>query len=90
MSRLSAKQVEAVAQLREIIDGADEDVAISVLNSVDWDVQVRFTRPLQPLTGKLLNSLHLDLTFSARQTSYSEMRAMLLARRRRLGVEVQL
>ncbi|KAH9475922.1 FAS-associated factor 2 [Psilocybe cubensis] len=41
MSGLSAKQEEAVAQLRELIGGADADadVATNVLRSVDWDVE---------------------------------------------------
>lgn len=41
MDGLDDTQRRAVSQLREIIGDADEDVAVSVLNSVDWDVQVR-------------------------------------------------
>ena len=37
---LSASQKEALAQLQAIMDGGDADVAISVLDSVNWDVQV--------------------------------------------------
>ena len=36
----SASQKEALAQLQAIMDGGDADVAISVLESVNWDVQV--------------------------------------------------
>ncbi|KAH9925980.1 uncharacterized protein B0H18DRAFT_1007240 [Fomitopsis serialis] len=36
---LSATQKEALAQLQAIMDGGDADVAIGVLESVDWDVQ---------------------------------------------------
>jgi hypothetical protein len=41
MDYLSTEQQQALAQLREIINGADDDVAIGVLSSVDWDVHVR-------------------------------------------------
>ena len=41
MDYLSTEQQQALAQLREIINGADDDVAIGVLSSVDWDVPVR-------------------------------------------------
>ena len=37
---LSAAQKEALAQLQAIMDGGDADVAIGILESVDWDVQV--------------------------------------------------
>ena len=37
---LSATQKEALAQLQAIMDGGDADVAIGILESVDWDVQV--------------------------------------------------
>ena len=40
MDALSATQKEALAQLQAIMDGGDADVAIGVLESVDWDVQV--------------------------------------------------
>ncbi|KAJ7198781.1 hypothetical protein GGX14DRAFT_468850 [Mycena pura] len=39
MSTLSPTQQAAVAQLRDLTNGGDDDVAISVLESVDWDVQ---------------------------------------------------
>lgn len=39
---LSASQQEAVAQLQALTDGGDAEVAISVLDSVQWDVQVRY------------------------------------------------
>lgn len=41
MDYLSTEQQQALSQLREIINGADDDVAIGVLSSVDWDVPVR-------------------------------------------------
>lgn len=37
---LSATQKDALAQLQAITDGGDTDVAVGVLESVDWDVQV--------------------------------------------------
>lgn len=37
---LSPSQKEAVGQLQALTNGGDMDVAISVLDSVDWDVQV--------------------------------------------------
>ncbi|KZT70698.1 hypothetical protein DAEQUDRAFT_688992 [Daedalea quercina L-15889] len=36
---LSPTQKEALAQLQAVMDGGDADVAISVLESVDWDIQ---------------------------------------------------
>ncbi|KIM43637.1 hypothetical protein M413DRAFT_68581 [Hebeloma cylindrosporum] len=39
MDSLDDIQRHAVLQLRELINGADEDVAVSVLSSVEWDVQ---------------------------------------------------
>lgn len=41
MDGLTAEQISAVAQLSELTNGSDEDVAINVLRSVDWDVEVR-------------------------------------------------
>lgn len=46
MSNLDAHQREALAQLRDLTNGGDDDVAISVLDSVGWDVQVREFRAL--------------------------------------------
>jgi len=40
MDSLDDIQRNAVLQLRELINGADEDVAVGVLSSVEWDVQV--------------------------------------------------
>jgi FAS-associated factor 2 len=40
MDSLDDIQRHAVLQLRELINGADEDVAVGVLSSVEWDVQV--------------------------------------------------
>lgn len=37
---LSQSQREAVSQLQALMNGADADVAVDVLESVDWDVQV--------------------------------------------------
>jgi hypothetical protein len=42
MSHLDARQSQALAQLRDLTNGGDDDVAISVLDSVGWDVQVGF------------------------------------------------
>lgn len=42
MDTLSASQREALSQLQALTNGGDAEVAISVLQSVDWDVQVRF------------------------------------------------
>ena len=39
MDSLDDIQRHAVLQLRELVNGADEDVAVSVLSSVEWDVQ---------------------------------------------------
>ncbi|KAJ6466984.1 hypothetical protein C8R45DRAFT_1079465 [Mycena sanguinolenta] len=39
MSTLSETQQAAVAQLRDLTNGGEDDVAISILESVDWDVQ---------------------------------------------------
>lgn len=42
---LTPRQHQALQQLRDLTNGADDDVAASVLRSVDWDVQVRFSFP---------------------------------------------
>ena len=39
---LTSAQISALAQLQVLTNGADEDVAVAVLSSVDWDVQVCF------------------------------------------------
>ncbi|KAJ6567659.1 hypothetical protein DFH09DRAFT_1261410 [Mycena vulgaris] len=39
MSTLSASQQAAVSQLRDLTNGGDDEVAVSMLESVDWDVQ---------------------------------------------------
>ncbi|TFK24079.1 hypothetical protein FA15DRAFT_756742 [Coprinopsis marcescibilis] len=39
MNDLSSTQEAAVAQLRELTNGGDDEVAISVLRTVEWDVQ---------------------------------------------------
>lgn len=39
---LSLSQQAAVAQLQALTNGGDVEVAIGVLASVDWDVQVSF------------------------------------------------
>lgn len=50
MSLLDARQRHALAQLQDLTNGGDNDVAISVLDSVGWDVQVchfyQLTTPL--------------------------------------------
>ncbi|KAJ7176563.1 hypothetical protein C8R46DRAFT_1213153 [Mycena filopes] len=38
-SPLSASQQAALAQLRDLTNGGEDDVAVSMLESVDWDVQ---------------------------------------------------
>jgi hypothetical protein len=40
MDTLEPNQLEALNQLRDLTNGGDDDVAIGVLSSVDWDVQV--------------------------------------------------
>lgn len=37
---MDARQRHALAQLQDLTNATDEDVAISVLDSVGWDVQV--------------------------------------------------
>ncbi|KAG6875666.1 hypothetical protein C0992_002898 [Termitomyces sp. T32_za158] len=53
MNHLDAGQRDALAALQAIVHGADEDVAISVLDSVGWDVQravdLLFEQPAQPV-----------------------------------------
>ncbi|KAF8218339.1 hypothetical protein K438DRAFT_1925462 [Mycena galopus ATCC 62051] len=39
MSTLSESQQEALAQLRDLTNGGDDDVAVGMLESVNWDVQ---------------------------------------------------
>ena len=39
---LTAVQQQALNQLRDLTNGADDDVAAGVLRAVEWDVQVRF------------------------------------------------
>jgi FAS-associated factor 2 len=46
MSYLDARQRHALAQLQDLTNGGDDDVAISVLDSVGWDVQVRQSKLL--------------------------------------------
>ena len=43
MDGLDSKQRQALLQLRELTDGADDEVSISMLSIVDWDVQVNTT-----------------------------------------------
>ncbi|KAF9561731.1 hypothetical protein CPC08DRAFT_688673 [Agrocybe pediades] len=52
MDGLNDSQRRAIFQLREIINGADEEVAVSVLESVDWDVQ----RAAELVFGNTTNS----------------------------------
>lgn len=47
ISSLTPSQVAALEQLQVITDGGDQDVAIGVLASVDWDVQVSTAACLQ-------------------------------------------
>lgn len=47
VSSLTPSQAAALEQLQAITNGGDPDVAIGVLSSVDWDVQVSTTACLQ-------------------------------------------
>jgi len=47
ISTLTASQTAALEQLQAITNGGDPDVAIGVLASVDWDVQVSAAACLQ-------------------------------------------
>jgi len=49
MDDLSIEQRRALQQLREITNGDDDDFAIGVLSSVDWDVQVCLAQISKPL-----------------------------------------
>jgi len=40
MENLTLNQRRALAQLQDLTNGGDDDVAVSVLGSVQWDVQV--------------------------------------------------
>jgi FAS-associated factor 2 len=40
MSNLTDSQRRALDQLRELTNGASDDVSIDVLQSVDWNVEV--------------------------------------------------
>jgi hypothetical protein len=40
MDNLTDDQRQALNQLRTLTDGADDEVSVNVLSSVDWDVQV--------------------------------------------------
>jgi hypothetical protein len=42
MSGLTAGQEAALTQVLELAEDCDREVAISVLSSVDWDVQVQW------------------------------------------------
>lgn len=48
MSQLDAHQRQALAQLQDLTNGGDDEVAISVLDSVGWDVQVTFQQHTPP------------------------------------------
>ena len=41
LDALSPSQTQAFNQLQTLTNGGDPDVAVSVLDSVNWDVQVR-------------------------------------------------
>ena len=47
ISSLTPSQAAALEQLQVITNGGDPDVAIGVLASVDWDVQVSTVAGLQ-------------------------------------------
>ena len=47
ISSLTPSQAAALEQLQAITNGGDPDVAIGVLASVDWDVQVSTAACLQ-------------------------------------------
>lgn len=56
MDDLTPEQVAAVAQLRELTNGSDEEVAVNVLRSVDWDVEVSIIMLSLRTTAELLLS----------------------------------
>ncbi len=39
MDGLTSSQLQALNQLRDLTNGGDDDVAIGVLSSVEWDVR---------------------------------------------------
>lgn len=39
---LTSVQRQSLDQLRELTNGADDEVSMGVLRTVEWDVQVRF------------------------------------------------
>lgn len=39
---ITDEQTLALDQLRELTNGADDEVSIAVLSTVDWDVHVRY------------------------------------------------
>lgn len=55
ISSLTPSQAAALEQLQAITNGGDPDVAIGVLSSVDWDVQVSVTACLQHNTLTLVS-----------------------------------
>jgi hypothetical protein len=42
MDHLTEEQKVALEQLQSITNSSDDDVTVSVLQSVDWDVQVNY------------------------------------------------
>jgi len=54
ISSLTSSQASALEQLQAITNGGDPDVAIGVLASVDWDVQVSAAACLQHDVLKLV------------------------------------
>jgi hypothetical protein len=64
MDSLDDIQRHAVLQLRELVNGADEDVAVSVLSSVEWDVQVYLsTNPIGRVSDGALVKRAAELIF---------------------------
>ena len=57
-STLTPSQTAALEQLQAITNGGDKDVAIGVLASVDWDVQVS--------TAARLRVIGLTLVYASR------------------------
>jgi hypothetical protein len=57
ISSLTPSQAAALEQLQAITNGGDTDVAMDVLASVGWDVQVSTATCLQHLTLYLCTSL---------------------------------
>ena len=79
---LSPTQQHALSQLQALTNGGDVDVAIGVLESVGWDVQVR----MQPLVPRVCNAVtyRCELRYKGAATKYRGA-FVVVARRTRAG-----